>query len=551
MVAVAQIIGGAGCGKTTELLRLMELNIANGLSPMEIGFVSFTRAARHEAATRAAKKFGIEQKMLEQNGWFRTLHSICYRQLKVSAEEVLTDCKKDRDWLKEALQVDIEDGVSDSDDNGILSGCFERRNTVDLVLGLWSCARNRLVPFADVWERAKHCDDRTPDLDWCVSIINRYEQHKAFSSKLDFTDLLGRFSGWRFGVEGHELSTPRGDVPHVPVWFLDEAQDNSALSDAVARRLVAPATYAYIVGDLFQAIYGWSGSDPKHFMSWGYADKNRHILPRTYRYGASVLELGESILRECSDYFDRGIAPAPHDTEIETAMFADDWVSAIEPGSSWLLLARTNFHAARIARRLEEQDIPWTPLRGMGGVNAPAKNAGMRALYYLQHDIDTNVADWKQAVKLLPAKFAKAELLTRGTKTRWAKAPDDNDEDTVVGAYHLEACGATEALRNAIANGSWVDFIDGATRWRSMCQRWETVDLSEIDIRVGTIHAAKGAEADNVLVLPTSSEQIHRGTESDEGRNEEARVAYVAATRCKKRLVVAKERCMRRIDLNV
>lgn len=549
MVAVAQIIGGAGCGKTTELLRLMELVIDQGVDPMEIGFVSFTRAARAEAATRAAAKFGISQNALEQGGWFRTLHSICYRQLKLSQDEVLSDRKADRDWLKEALQVDTDAAVEGESDN-LLSACFEQRSEVDIVLGLWSCARNRLVPFADVWDQAKHCEERTPDLDWCVDIINRYELAKSMQSRLDFTDMLGRFTGWRFGVEGHEKGDCRGDVPYVPVWFLDEAQDNSALTDAVARRLVEHSRYAYIVGDPYQAIFGWSGADPRHFMSWGVADQNRHILPRTFRYGRSVLELGESILREqCSDYFDRGIAPAEHDTEIETCLFDGDWLSQIVPGESWLLIARTNFHASRIAKRLEEHDVPWTPLRGMGGVNAPVRNSGLRALYYLQCDVEPTHEEWRNAVGLLPAKLGGEDLLVRGAKTRWKKALDDDVREEPIGA--LSDAGATQRLIDLIRSGKWVDLIEGAERWREMCAHWETTDLGEIPIRVGTIHSAKGAEADNVLVLQTSTAQIAKGMETEAGRNEEGRVAYVAVTRAKRRLIVAKERCLHRIDLGV
>jgi len=56
MVAkVARLVGGAGTGKTTEVIRVME-EAKSGLggSPFAIGFTSFTRAARAEAVERAA-----------------------------------------------------------------------------------------------------------------------------------------------------------------------------------------------------------------------------------------------------------------------------------------------------------------------------------------------------------------------------------------------------------------------------------------------------------------------------------------------------------------
>ena len=66
MVAVARLIGGAGTGKTTELMRIIEQVAGKGVDPYSIGFCSFTRAARLEASTRAADMFGIRQPELER-----------------------------------------------------------------------------------------------------------------------------------------------------------------------------------------------------------------------------------------------------------------------------------------------------------------------------------------------------------------------------------------------------------------------------------------------------------------------------------------------------
>ena len=80
MPIIARVVGGAGTGKTSRLLGLMEKNLVTGMDPLDIGFVSFTKAACREAAERAGERFGIKPHVLEQQGWFRTIHSICYRQ---------------------------------------------------------------------------------------------------------------------------------------------------------------------------------------------------------------------------------------------------------------------------------------------------------------------------------------------------------------------------------------------------------------------------------------------------------------------------------------
>ena len=60
--------------------------------------------------------------------------------------------------------------------------------------------------------------------------------------------------------------------------------------------------------------------------------------------------------------------------------------------------------------------------------------------------------------------------------------------------------------------------------------------LKEPRIRISTIHAAKGGQADHVLLLTDISYRCHNNMQ--ESYDDEVRVWYVAATRCKKTLNV-------------
>jgi hypothetical protein len=53
---VARTIGGAGTGKTTELIGILEKLVDQLGDPLRVGFVSLTRNARREAADRAARR---------------------------------------------------------------------------------------------------------------------------------------------------------------------------------------------------------------------------------------------------------------------------------------------------------------------------------------------------------------------------------------------------------------------------------------------------------------------------------------------------------------
>ena len=58
-------------------------------------------------------------------------------------------------------------------------------------------------------------------------------------------------------------------------------------------------------------------------------------------------------------------------------------------------------------------------------------------------------------------------------------------------------------------------------------------------IEVSTIHASKGGERDNVMLLTDLSYGPYRSSQDTlQGRDDEARVYYVGATRAKKKLVI-------------
>ena len=80
------ILGPPGTGKTTTLLELIEKELEQGTQPTDIGFFTFTRKAVNEGKERAMTKFGVSNKELP---YFRTLHSLAFRQLGLTRENVM------------------------------------------------------------------------------------------------------------------------------------------------------------------------------------------------------------------------------------------------------------------------------------------------------------------------------------------------------------------------------------------------------------------------------------------------------------------------------
>ena len=534
---IARLIGAAGSGKTTELLRIMEAALPKlGNDPLRLGFASFTRAARAEAVGRASAAWGVDPLMLEGQGWFRTVHSTCKRCLGIGPGQLLGDTQKDIEWISNALGVKLSTELDDE----VGRQRFIGDPVVAAALNCWSLCRSSLMPLEDVVRRMRQVDDDVPDFAAIVRIVEHYETAKNIEDRLDFTDLLSRFAGLRVSAtDGVGHTQPEGELPGVEAWLFDEQQDASPLLDLVCKRLVsAPGVrWCYVVGDPFQAIYGFAGSSADCFLGWQ-AEKER-TMPKSYRCPAPILELGERCLRRMSrGYFDRKVAPADHEGMVQECDEVGLPISLAKSDEDWLFLARTNWQAKRLFASLQAAYLPSRWVKSPDGVTKRAE--GLKALYALEHDQPVSGKQWASAIELLPAfDKDKQAVLTRRVKTRWAKESLD-DWDTIF-ASDLSEVGAEPPLVAAIRSGDWCGLVDKGKQWRKMAVKHGPDLAAAPKIRVGTIHSVKGAEADNVVFLTTIGARVEQGMENPDQADEEHRIAYVACTRARRNLYVVNE----------
>lgn len=535
---IARLIGAAGSGKTTELLRIMEGALPKlGNDPLRLGFASFTRAARAEAVSRASAAWGVPPSLLEQDGWFRTVHSTCKRCLGVRPGQLIGDTQKDVEWISNALGVKISTQLDDEAGRNRFIG----DPVVAASLNCWALAKNSLLPVEEVVRRMRQVDDDVPDFAAIVRVAERYEMAKRLDEdRLDFADLLMRFAGLRIDPTGSVSRVePEGELPPVDAWLFDEQQDASPLLDMVCKRLVSAPTvkWCYVVGDPFQAIYGFAGSSADCFLGWP-AEKER-TMPKSYRCPATILALGEKCLRRMSrGYFDRGVAPADHSGEVIEADDVELPISIAKSDEDWLFLARTNYQANRLYAALQNHYKPCRWVKSPDGMTSRAE--GLKALYALERDGYVTGKQWASAIALLPASNKDKEpVLTRGVKTRWGKEHADTWDK--IFASDLPNVGAEPSLVEAIKTGAWCRLVDRGFGWREQAVRHGADIAAEPKIRVGTIHSVKGAEADNVVFLTTIGKRVEQGMENPEQADEEHRIAYVAVTRARRRLFVVNE----------
>ena len=537
---MARLIGSAGSGKTTELIKIMQGALPGvGGNPHAIGLLSFTRAARQEAAERAASAWQVPVESLTRDGYIRTGHSVCHRQLGIQAGQMITDKKADLEWLANGFGVRLSTSIDDDNSNQVFIG-DER---VAWCLNVWNLHRVTLKPLDKVVEWKRRIDDEGQDISEVISVAEQYESLKRIDDRCDFSDLLLRFAGIRCSPK-HGISnvTPEGDLPPVQVWLFDEQQDASPLLDAVCKRLISGplVRWAYVVGDPFQSIYGFAGSSAECFLGWPV--QKQRIMPKSYRCPAPILRLGEECLRRMTPaggYFDRGVEPADHDGVIERREDFEDIGPLLNGDDDWLLIARTNYQASRLLGLCASLGIP---ARSVKAPDEPTlRQRGLAALFSMEQGDMVSGRDWAAAVSLLPIKTRDgSEMLTRGTRTRW-KNEDEMQEWDAVSLVDLPQIGGTPQLSKMIASGEWQTLVDYGGNFRKAAKKYGLERAMRPRIRTGTIHSVKGMEADNVVVLTTTSKRVAWSAMEEGQHNEECRLAYVAVTRSKKRLVIVNE----------
>jgi|694.fasta_scaffold01162_36 superfamily I DNA/RNA helicase len=534
-VGIARLIGGAGTGKTTELLAIMRKIMERiGDDPSAIGFASLTRAAREEMVARASAAFDCHPSLLERSGWFRTAHSTCHKMLQIKTDDLLAGDDKASKWVADRLRVNVS--WKKIDDSGF-SACIGDEEAAS-ALTLWDISRNRVEPLEAVHREKSIAGLDVPSYGTVKYFVKKFEDSKRADGKSDFVDILGRFAGIKFGLDGPEWVEPEGPTPPgVQAWIFDEAQDASKLLDAVCRRLAYAdgVKWAFLAADPFQSVFGFGGADYRNFMGWD-VDKER-TMPQSWRCPPAVMALGERCLRRMREgYFDRGIAPASHDGCVVSEPSIERAISQVDGSRTTLVLARCKYSLSKFAAMLESRKIPHAYINEKSDTKAMI---AYNTYWKLQHGNGVSGVDWAAAIGMTPTKAAGKEVLLRhGEKTAWTSGRRE-DIDFIMPDEIVGLGGVTPEMAGMIADGRWAALLDGGGKWYGAAKRHGPDVATKPNVRLSTIHGAKGMEAQDVILSTETAARVERERELDPRCfDEECRIEYVAVTRAKERLVV-------------
>jgi superfamily I DNA/RNA helicase len=348
-------------------------------------------------------------------------------------------------------------------------------------------AKEKGISVWDEYCTGEHSSNVKPDLLKHIEV--NYNLYKVNNNLIDFADMIKKF-----------LSKPEL-CPSFNTVFIDEAQDLSPIQWQMYDMLKNNSKNVYLAGDDDQAIYGWAGADVDRFIKEPAKEK---VLSKSRRIPIAVQEISEIIteriqgLRATKNYLPRneqGLC-----SKINSLENVDLY------NGKWLILTRTISRAKEICDLLK-----------------------VKGLYYEN-----------KHRKSYDTKLYKAII----NHSKWLKGEDIPDtalEDI------KEYMGERELKKDL----KWYECFDTASAdekiyIRLMLSNGEKLS-NEARIKVSTIHAAKGGECENVILVLDNAKKIREATaHSIIKRDEEHRVWYVGCTRAKRNLYLMRAKIERK-----
>ncbi|MGI5870377.1 MAG: ATP-dependent helicase [Kiritimatiellia bacterium] len=363
------ILAAAGTGKTRTLVYRVVHLIERGFQPSELMLITFTNRAAREMLDRAEQVApGITSGL-----WGGTFHHIANRILRKYGPRIgypndftILDADDQKSLMGQCLKAE---GFTPKKHPN-----FPKR---EVILSLVSGAVNRGIDFGDYLENKTSVLGANPDD--IMKVANAYYRRKFDMHAMDFDDLL---------VKALELFNEHEDVSryyqerfrHV---LVDEYQDTNALQSEFVELLAAGHNNLSVVGDDFQCIYSWRGSDYQNIMQFPQRHPGARIikLERNYRSRPEILSVANESIKHNTEQFQKVLRPTrasdsrrPILYDVYSGREQSDRVleiigAAKAEGFSYndiAVLYRAHFHSIDLQIALSQHRVPHAITSGVG-----------------------------------------------------------------------------------------------------------------------------------------------------------------------------------------
>jgi hypothetical protein len=211
-------------------------------------------------------------------------------------------------------------------------------------------------------------------------------------------------------------------------------------------------------------------------------------------------------------------------------------VPLVEVARTPLVLARCNFSLAKFEDILTARKIPHARITKSDDTKALT---AFNAYWKLQHGKGIGHDEWQAAIELTPARSMGDQFLLHGAKKAWRDGRFKDHVDYMGADELVTVGGCTPLLAQHVADGKWADLLDGGAKWYHAAKKHGPGVATTPNVRLSTIHGAKGMEAQDVVLATETATRVEKERQLDPATfDEECRIEYVGVTRAKERLIV-------------
>ncbi|WP_256393911.1 UvrD-helicase domain-containing protein [Natronoarchaeum rubrum] len=516
---VTRLFGGPGSGKTTALLdRVDELLDDDSVDVRDVLVVSYTRAAAQEIRERLAERIDENPRALQGN--VCTMHAKAYELLDLSRGDVVGE--SDKSDFCEEFGIEFEDEY----------GGAGRRTARSTTLGNKIIATSQWLQrtrrdVADWYDVPFQWDEEEvrlpPEIDPNAQEGNKYTP--TWPSDDERIDVPEAIRGWRNYKGDHGLTgfadmlervKQRSLLPNVDYLVIDEFQDITTLQYDVYEEWKPHMEKVLIAGDDDQVVYSWQGADPALLLDED-VDEDV-ILPNSYRLPSDVLNVVNREIRHIDKRQDKDLKPRKEGGVVEGIESPSmlDLVRNVrstleeDDDGTVMLLFRARYQMFRFIDEFITEGIPFSCLTD-------------------QRMWTDRLSQFVSAVESIDADEPIDGLEARRLADMLAdSAFGSNDRDALFDAIdeREEEAGVDDLVDLTIEPeliAEHVPFMPGPASASDMSRKitsfqsksiksyfavGEYLDMDPERVRVGTIHSAKGREADHVFVGTDLTEKV-------------------------------------------
>ncbi len=280
----ALVVAGAGSGKTRTLTAKFSHLIGLGHDPARILAITFTNKAASEMKTRLMEMTGRSQ---QDFLWVRTYHSACLMMLKRHCKTL-------------GYQPPVQVMTVYQQEKLVKELCV--KNNVDkkyarMILNWISRGKNSGNPEEYLTQQAKRSAIRILDF------FDQYEERLMQMNSVDFDNIL---------LKTRDLLR---DDENIREWYrsyfsyvlVDEYQDTNNLQEELTRLLLGDHGNLFCVGDDWQAVYGFRGSNVDHFLRFPQTFQNARVfrLEENYRSADEIVQAANDIIDSNPDKMEK------------------------------------------------------------------------------------------------------------------------------------------------------------------------------------------------------------------------------------------------------